>query len=96
MVKIARKKQQGLQKTLDPSFPIMQLNRIFSLNPPCQGNAHIFQTLNYQFVTSFLFLICRLQTQTEITPDNVIRVILKDMMKLFQIHRKQYTAVFTR
>ncbi len=42
-------------KTLDPTFPIMQLSSVSSLGLPCLANAHILQTPRPQFVTQAVF-----------------------------------------
>lgn len=39
-------------KTLVPTLPMMQLNRIFDLYPPAVVEANVFQTFHIQFVST--------------------------------------------
>lgn len=66
---------------------IMQLGSIFSLDPSCLGNTHVFQTLHPLFVTQFLLKTCSLQGGAHTDNDW--------LTKLSQRHRRHYRTVFT-
>ncbi len=58
-------------KTLDPTFPIMQLDCILSLDPRCLVNSHFFKTPHLQFVTQafcYTYLFIYICTPKLITP----------------------------
>ncbi len=75
-------------KTQDPTFPMMQLHRVSSLDPPCLANH-----------TSFRLSVINLQTPRPIrdNPDDIIMtssgVIFSDLTKLSQSYRTQAAYV---